>query len=113
MIFFLLFSIFILYFKIEKKSFIFIDASAEELKSKNKLKSEATNMVETEYSELIRNTPGHSFFLSCYPGEKSFSAAQAKHGIWALHLINALNGKDDSAIDKNNSITNVSLSKYL
>ena len=96
-----------------RKSFIFIDASAEELKSKNKLKASASNLSEIEYSELVRKSPGHSFFNSCYPGEKSFTSAQAKHGIWALHLINALNGKDDSAIDKNNAITNISLNKYL
>ena len=71
-----------------RKSFIFIDASAEELKSKNKLKNYSNN-------------------------SKKMTSAQAKHGIWALHLINALNGKDDSAIDKNNAITNISLNKYL
>lgn len=96
-----------------KKSFIFIDSSAEELKSKNKLRTAASNLVEKEYSELVRNFPGNSFFLSCYPGEKSFSSPQAKHGIWALHLINAMNGKDDSAIDRDNAITNISLNKYL
>ncbi|MDD4975864.1 MAG: caspase family protein [Bacteriovorax sp.] len=96
-----------------KKSFIFIDSSAEELKSKNKMKAAASNLVETEYSELVRKSPGHSFFLSCYPGEKSFASAQTKHGIWAMHLINAMNGKDDSAIDRDNAITSISLNKYL
>jgi hypothetical protein len=96
-----------------KKSFIFIDASAEELKSKNKLRTAAANLVEKEYSELVRSFPGNSFFLSCYPGEKSFTSVQAKHGIWALHVINAMNGKDDAAIDRDNAITNVSLNKYL
>lgn len=96
-----------------KKSFIFIDSSAEELKSKNKMKTAATNLNEKEYSELVRSFPGNSFFLSCYPGEKSFSSAQAKHGIWALQLVNAMNGKDDNAIDRNNAITNVSLNKFL
>jgi hypothetical protein len=96
-----------------KKSFIFIDSSAEEMKSKNKIKAAASNLVETEYSELVRKSPGHSFFLSCYPGEKSFTSAQTKHGIWAMHLINAMNGKDDSAIDRDNAITNISLNKYL
>ena len=96
-----------------KKCFLFIDSSAEELKSKNKLKTAASNLIETEYSELVRQAPNHAVFLSCYPGEKSFSSPQAKHGIWALHLISALNGKDDSVIDKNNAITNISLSKFL
>lgn len=96
-----------------KKSFIFIDSSAEELKSKNKLRTAAGNLVEKEYSELVRSFPGNSFFLSCYPGEKTFASAQAKHGIWALHLLNAMNGKDDAAIDRSNAITNVSLNKYL
>lgn len=96
-----------------KKSFIFIDSSAEELKSKNKMKSAASNLVEKEYSELVRKSPGHSFFLSCYPGEKSFVSAQTKHGIWCLQLINAMFGKDDAAIDKTNAVTNVSLGKFL
>lgn len=96
-----------------KKGFIFIDSSAEELKSINKLKTAASNLIEKEYSEFIRSNPGYSFFLSCYPGENSFGSAQAKHGIWAHHLINAMNGKDDAAIDKNNVITNISLSKFL
>ena len=96
-----------------KKNFIFIDSSAEELKSKNKVKSAASNLVEKEYSELVRANPGNSIFLSCYPGEKSFVSVPAKHGIWCLHLVNAMNGKDDSAIDKDNAITNVSLGKCL
>lgn len=96
-----------------KKGFIFIDSSAEELKSKNKMKSAAGNLVEKEYSEFVRSTPGYSFFMSCYPGEKSFVSVQAKHGIWCLQLLNALNGKDDAAIGKDNVISNLSLSKYL
>ncbi|MDO9181540.1 MAG: caspase family protein, partial [Bacteriovorax sp.] len=95
------------------KSFIFIDSSAEELKSINKLRSAAGNLNEKEFSELVRDFPGHSFFLSCYPGERSFSSAKAKHGIWAHHLINAMNGKEDNAIDKNNAITNISLNNFL
>jgi hypothetical protein len=96
-----------------KKGFIFIDSSAEELKSLNKMKSAASNLVEKEYSEFVRTTPGYSFFMSCYPGEKSFVSVQAKHGIWCLQLLNALNGKDDSAIGIDNVISSVSLSKYL
>ena len=96
-----------------KRSFIFIDSSAEELKSMNKVKSAASNLVEKEYSEMVRAHPGHSFFLSCYPGEKSFVSPQAKHGIWTLQVLNAVNGKDDAAIDKNNSVTNISLNKFL
>jgi hypothetical protein len=96
-----------------KKCFVFIDSSAEELKSKNKSKSAASNLVETEYSEIVRQIPGHAFFMSCYPGEKSFTSAQSKHGIWALHLLNAINGKDDDATDKEEAITNISLNKFL
>jgi hypothetical protein len=96
-----------------KKSFIFIDSSAEELKSKNKLKTAAGNLIEQEYSEHIRSVPSHTIFLSCFPGEKSFASVQAKHSIWALQILNALNGKDDSAIDKSNAITNISLGKFL
>jgi hypothetical protein len=96
-----------------KKSFIFIDSSAEELKSRNKLKSAASNLIEKEMSELVREYTGNSFFLSCFPGEKSHSSAQAKHGIWALQVLNAMNGKDDSAIGKNNAITSSSLAKFL
>lgn len=96
-----------------KKGFIFIDASAEELKSKNKVRASANNLIEKEYSEFVRGVPGYSFFMSCYPGENSFASVQTKHGIWALHLLNAINGKDDAAIDKNNVISNISLSKYL
>lgn len=96
-----------------KKSFIFIDSSAEELKSINKMRSAASNLMEKEYSELVRSNPAHSVFLSCFPGEKSFQSAQTKHGIWALHILNAINGKDDAAIGKDEVITNVSLSKFL
>jgi hypothetical protein len=96
-----------------KKNFLFIDASAEELKSKNKVRSHADNLVEKEYSDLVRFAPGNSIFLSCFPGESSFVSPQAKHGIWTLQLLNAINGKDDGAIDNKNAITNSSLSKFL
>ncbi len=96
-----------------KKSFIFIDSSAEELKSKNKIRSLANNLVEKEYSELVRASSAHSIFLSCYPGENSFTSPQAKHGIWALQILNAINGKDEAAIGKDNVISNSSLGKFL
>ncbi len=96
-----------------KKSFLFIDSSASEIKSRNKIKAAASDLVEKEYSELVRSYPGNSIFLACMPGEKSFSSNQAKHGIWNLQLLNAINGKDDVALDKNNSVTNISLGKFL
>ena len=96
-----------------KKSFIFIDSSAEELKSKNKIRTSASNIIEKEFSELVRTSSAHSIFLSCYPGENSFTSPQAKHGIWALQVLNAINGKDDAAIGKDNVISNISLGKFL
>lgn len=95
------------------KSFIFIDSSAEELKSKNKMEPAVGNLVEKEYSELVRASFAHSIFLSCYPGEKSFTSSQAKHGIWTLQILNAINGRDDAAIGSDNIISNASLGKFL
>lgn len=94
-----------------QKSFIFIDSSAEELKTK--ASGIVDNLNDSEYSDLVRVLPKTSIFLSCYVGEKSFPSIQNKHGIWALQLINALNGAEVNAIDKNSMITNQSLANFL
>lgn len=96
-----------------KKSFIFIDACAENILSKNNARTLVSSFNEKEFKDFISNSTGHSCFFSCKPGQKSYPSTNDKHGLWTLHLLKALNGEAEEAIDNHNIITNLSLAEYL
>lgn len=48
-----------------------------------------------------------------HPGQKSYSHAKLGHGVWSYHLVQALSGKEQAAIDAHDVITDASLRDYL
>jgi hypothetical protein len=91
---------------------IFIDACAKIFKDEN----ERSNISDINDDELVIYTnenPNYSIFLSCLTGQSSYSSDILMNGVWTYHLINALSGKEKSAIVNGNYITDRSLSNYL
>lgn len=91
---------------------IFIDACAKIFKDEN----ERSNISDINSDELVIYTnenPNYSIFLSCLTGQSSYSSDILMNGVWTYHLINALSGKEKSAIVNRNYITDRSLSNYL
>lgn len=52
-------------------------------------------------------------FLSCSPGEKSYSDDGLKNGIWTYYLVKCLMGEYREAIDSDGNVTNTGLQKVL
>jgi hypothetical protein len=66
-----------------------------------------------EFEEYIQTGSFHAVYMSCSPGEKSYSSDSLMHGIWTWHLIRALRGEESAAIVRENFITSSSLKDYL
>lgn len=95
------------------KSLTFIDACAQKLKSKFSSRSVISKMSQSEFKTFVGLDQYAGVFLSCKPGQKSFSHASLGHGVWSYHLIKALRGDAPDAIDAFSLITDTSLQDYL
>ena len=91
----------------------FIDACAEDLEEQFSSRSVVSIMSETEFRDLVKVDQYVGVFLSCTPGQKSYSHAGLGHGVWSYHLVHALDGKAPDAIDAYSVITDASLRDYL
>ncbi|GAB1779557.1 hypothetical protein PMEGAS67_50340 [Priestia megaterium] len=94
------------------KSLIFIDACATDI-TEGPSRDMLSQMSDREFKDFIRSGNYHATFLSCSPGEKSYSSDLLKHGIWTWHLLNALKGKAPDALERERYITSTSLQNYL
>jgi len=96
-----------------KQSLIFIDACARELPEIIKTRDLISTMNKDEFEEFIKVTSYRAIFSSCSPGQKSYPSSILNHGIWTWHLIEALSGRAERAIVRDNYITDASLRDYL
>lgn len=95
-------------------SLIFIDACASDLqKGFGTMRDVVTSMTADEYKDFLAASEYSAVFLSCKPKEKSVSDHGLKHGVWTWHLVQALLGKADGAIDAQRWVTDASLKTYL
>ena len=72
-----------------------------------------STMDKAEFEEFIKEASYSAVFSSCSPGQKSYPISILKHGIWTWHLIEALSGRADGALVRDNYITDASLRDYL
>lgn len=96
-----------------QKLLAFIDACAVELEEQFSSRDMVSIMSETEFKDFVNVDQYVGVFLSCTPGQKSYSHAGLGHGVWSYHLVNALRGKAPDAIDAYSVITDASLRDYL
>lgn len=94
-------------------SLLFIDACAADLQDGFGMRDVVTSMTADEYKDFLETSEYSAVFLSCKPKEKSFSCHQLKHGVWTWHLVQAILGKADEAIDAQRWVTDASLRTYL
>lgn len=95
-----------------KNALVFIDACAKIFQNEN----ERNNITDINDEEIILFThefPYYAMFLSCHPGESSYSSDILKNGIWTYHLVKAINGDAPEALHEKNYITDASLRDYL
>lgn len=95
-----------------KNALIFIDACAQTFKDENG-RRQINNIDDEEISMFINEFPYYATFLSCQPGQSSYSCDNLNNGIWTHHLVNAINGKVPQILSNNRYITDISLKEYL
>jgi uncharacterized caspase-like protein len=70
--------------------------------------------LNTEDFQLFKSEHPHfATFLSCQPGQSSYSCHELEHGIWTHHLYKALSGEETEAVKSEKYITDRALSDYL
>jgi hypothetical protein len=91
---------------------IFIDACAQTFQDEN-MRSQITNINDEELILLTNEFPNYSIFLSCHPGQSSYSSDILNNGIWTYHLVEAMSGAVTEVIHSNKYITDRLLKDYL
>lgn len=95
------------------KLLTFIDACSVSLEDQTQSRDVISSMSESEFKKFVKIDAYVGLFLSCTPGQKSYSNSSLGHGVWSYHLLEALNGNAPKAIDAYGVITDVSLRDYL
>lgn len=96
-----------------KRSLIFLDTCSKFIADSSLSRDSISNIKQDEFNSLIRNSEYCATFLSCSPGEKSYSDDNLKHGIWTFHLLSALRGKEGTSLINQKYITDTSLRDFL
>jgi hypothetical protein len=96
-----------------RESLIFLDCCSSYLKGIVSSRDVIADLDTSEFEDFIAPIDAHAVFMSCSPGEKSYSSDILKQGIWTWHLAEALSGNAERAIVRDHFITNVSLQNYL
>ncbi len=96
-----------------EQTLIFLDCCSTYLIEKITGRDFISNFNDREFDEFIRSSNYHAIFMSCSPGEKSYSHEVLKHGIWTYHLIEALKGNIQDVVVRDSYITDNSIKNYL
>lgn len=95
-----------------KNALVFIDACAQSFKDENG-RRQITDIDDTDMVMLTNEFPYYATFLSCQPGQSSYSSDILNNGIWTHHLVKAINGDEPEVLYENRYITDISLMEYL
>lgn len=95
-----------------KNAFIFIDACAKSFDNKNE-RNHIGNINEDEFKIISSKFESYSIFLSCNPGQSSYSCDKFKNGIWTYFLTKAINESVHEVISNQQYITDRKLADYL
>jgi hypothetical protein len=95
-----------------RNALIFIDACAQIFQDENQ-RTQISDINDEELIMLSHDFPYYAIFLSCQPGQSSYSSDVLKNGIWTHHLLQALSGNIKEVIFNGKYITDSSLRDYL
>lgn len=96
-----------------QKIVLFLDVRETGLPITLNLRSCQAELIGDPLTEIFEEGEHRLCFAACQPGQSSRSHGTLKHGIWACHLIQALNGDAPLALDKANRLTSSSLQRFL
>lgn len=95
-----------------ENALIFIDACAQSFQDENE-RSQITDINDEELVLLTNEFPYYATFLSCQPGQSSYSSDLLNNGIWTHHLVKAISGVVSEVLRNNKYITDRLLRDYL
>lgn len=95
-----------------KSGLVFIDACAQSFKN-DKERALITDLNSEDFQLFKSEHPHFATFLSCQPGQSSYSCYELGHGIWTHHLGKALRGEEAEAVKSDKYITDRTLNDYL
>ncbi len=95
-----------------KNAFIFIDACAKSFDNQSE-RIHIANLNEDEFKVIASEFESYSIFLSCNPGQSSYSCDKLENGIWTYFLTNSINDQLDEIISNQEYITDRRLADYL
>ena len=95
-----------------KSGLVFIDACAQSFKNDTE-RSLVTDLNNEDFQLFKSEHPHYAIFLSCQPGQSSYSCHELGHGIWTHHLDKAFSGKEPEAVKLDKYITDRALNDYL
>ena len=72
-----------------------------------------TGLSEEQLRAWFEASPACVGLLAAAPMERSFEAAQLRHGVWRHHLIEAFTGKTRTGVDKDGTLTAAGLQTFL
>ncbi len=95
-----------------KSGLVFIDACAQSFKNDTE-RALVTDLNNDDFQLFINEHPHFATFLSCQPGQSSYSCHELGHGIWTHHLDKAFSGEEAEAVKLDKYITDRTLNDYL
>jgi len=95
-----------------KSGLVFIDACAQSLKNDEE-RALITDLNNEDFILFKNEHPHFATFLSCQPGQSSYSCHELGHGIWTYYLNKALSGEETGAVKSDKYITDRTLNDYL
>jgi len=95
-----------------KSGLVFIDACAQSFKNDTE-RSLITDLDNEDFQLFKSEQPHFATFLSCQPGQSSYSCHELAHGIWTHHLDKAFSGEEAEAVKLDKYITDRTLNDYL
>lgn len=91
---------------------IFIDACAQSFEDENE-RNQIADINDEELILLSNDFPNYAIFLSCQPGQSSYSCNNLNNGVWTHHLIKAMSGDVSEVLRNNRYLTDRTLNNYL
>jgi hypothetical protein len=95
-----------------KSGLVFIDACAQSITVDNE-RAMITDLNTEDFQLFKSDHPHFATFLSCLPGESSYSCHDLEHGVWTYYLNKALSGKEKKVLKSEKYVTDRALSDYL
>lgn len=96
-----------------RSNVLFLDACASGMPASHDLHDRYEAINDAEIKTFFARKQRGVCFAACKSDQSSYTSPSLRSGIWAHHLIAALNGQAPAALEDNTQLTAASLQKYL